>query len=235
MSTRYGTVKQIEDTRARLKSYKSIKEDPYRYGGIENKGEFNKNMAKIEGDLAKITPPEASGADKDKLIARQTQLEEFIKKDCTEIRKPAMVPHSAMWDKPTGAVDQHLRWERAIQGYTVDQNGKPVKAKEGYGAFDEWKDNERRLGLGDDAIDLSNIERLRPANEQSRSLVDRPSMTFAAANPAVTEEEFDEKVGVPEERRCKGLRSNGEQCGGRSQLNSQFCRHHQPKPEPPAA
>jgi len=54
VSTRYGTAKQIEDTRARLKSYKSIKEDPYKYGGIENKASSTKNLAKIEGDLARI-------------------------------------------------------------------------------------------------------------------------------------------------------------------------------------
>ena len=236
MSTRYGTAKQIEDAKSRLKSYKSVKEDPYRYGLVENKGEFTKNLAQAEKTLATIVPPETTGADRDRLAARQSQLEQFIVKDCAEIRKPAMVPHSAMWDKPTGAVDQHLLWERSIQNYTVDSNGKPTRAKDGYGAFDEWKDNERRLNAGDDAIDMSNIEKLRPANEQSRSFIDRPSMTFAAANPAVTEEAFDEAVGVPEERRCNGLRGNGEQCGSRSLLNSQFCRHHQPKaPEPPAA
>lgn len=225
MSTKYGTPRQVEDVKARLRSYESVKNDPYRYGTIEDKPEFNKGLEKTRRELESITPPELTGADRDRLVARQKVLTDFIREECPQINKPAMVSRSATWDKPTGSVDQHLRWDRAIQQYTLDPNGNPVKAKDGYSAFDEFKDNNRALNFGDEGIDTSNIERIRKENETARSFVDRESMQFSG--PRVTEEQFDERVGVPEERRCKGLRSNGEQCGARAQLNSQFCRHHQ--------
>ena len=250
MPTKYGKPELIKDTSDRLKKMEAIKNDPYRFGVIQDKKVFYERERKLREKAKRITPPPVeSGREGDKLLKRQKQLVEFMIEPCAEIRKPAMTSYADHWKLRSGVVGQLRAWDERTKNYNLDANGKPVRVKDGYGAVFEWKDNQRMIYDTEEQIsdpDLASIETFRPQNSTG-TFMDYRRMTFAPG-AGVSEERYNEAVGITPEKEapvdtrrvCSGFKpSTGERCRFWARNGFVTCHHHreqEPKPiqAPPA-
>ena len=190
MPTKYGTLRQRQNLERKVKSMDTIEKDPYLHGGLPDKNQFRRRKEELTKQLQSISPPPTTGEDKDSLQKRQENIEAFLKLPCPSIKKPEMPTKSEMWDSTAQTRGKHSSWEWFAKNYTLDTKGEPVKAKGGYGALMEWKDNQRRLH-GDEEeinIDIANTENLR-SEKQNMGLVDSTRMTYGLS--AKAKENYD--------------------------------------------
>jgi hypothetical protein len=246
MGTKYGTVRQIEAKEKELAQLEALEADSYRFGQIREKETFRIRKNLIKRNLEAITPPPVKNdAERLKLEARATLLENFLKGEYNgpDLKKPAPLSRADRWERPTGATGVFLANERARKHYTVLANGDVVKAAGGYGAAFELKDIRRRLASRDEQVenpDIGNVD-FQSESFSGRHLMDRRSMSFAqGAN--VSEAHYDKAVGrkrdgikrpLPLSMRCTKTRKDGSPCAGKRVGNKDYCLAHKPK-EPPA-
>ena len=241
----YGTLRDRERVKSELDGIRKIEGDAYKYGRIEDKANFQRNKGKLEGLLSSIEPPPIKDdAERARLRGREQELESYMKGPCAEIGKPDMPTKHEMWESPAGAVGKHRKWEHCVTTFGLDADGKPAKAGKGdnvpQSAFDEWKDTRRRLYSDEEEFDpdIANIERFRPQTRGGAS-ADYPRLQFAPG-AGVSQERWDESVGPKEpiaaapkpesekipSRKCKAVKSSGEQCKGWAMSDNDYCRHH---------
>ncbi len=246
MATKYGTAREIADTKKELDALRSIESDPYRFGSIQDKSEFRKRKTALERRVAAITPPPVSSdVERRILMDRRDKLEEFVKNQSSAgmTVKPAMPSKHDMWENPSGAVGRHRSWEDKIKNWTLDTKGNMVKAKAGYGAHSELKDIYSRLTPMEEQMmdpDSRSLENLRSQSASGQSLIDRRSMNFAQG-AAVTQEQWDEAFGEEEkpkrkerrpalpEEQCNEMKKDGTKCTGRKVPGKEYCLGHSRK------
>ena len=107
----------------------------------QDRPQMHRNLRNIQARLNEQAPKPYASEDVDKAVQRSADLQgEFTQ---------GMPTQAEMRRNPPGAVDKHLNWER--------RNKEKIQ---------EWKAIQLRLRSGgqiDDAIDVANIERFRPA------------------------------------------------------------------------
>jgi hypothetical protein len=251
MATKYGTAREILDTTKELDGLKAIESDSYRFGGIQDKKNFRRKKEQLTSRVSAITPPPVTtDAERTQLMDRAAKLEAFIqgKYAGTGVSKAAMPPQCDQKEDPVGAVGRHISWENGAKNYTVDAKGNVVRAKGGYGALFEWKDIKRRLHPLEEQLmdpDTSNVEQLRSQSYAGRSLIDRPSMTYAPG-AGVSQEKWDETFAEPDEPKkemktfpvemqCIEVKANGDKCTGKKMHGKDYCLGHSRKHKEDAA
>jgi hypothetical protein len=233
MPTKFGNASEIEGYKQTVDQIDTIQSNPYLISQISDQREMKQRKQNAQALLDKRKAPEPKdGSERDAIRSRQSLLEAFITKDCDEIKKPAMPSKHEMEETPVGAVGKHMLWEQKLKNYTLDPQGNPIPAKEGYGAIFEWKDNQRRLRGEDEEMDrdIANVEQLRPQNADKSSFADYRKIIFGTdpAYRAGYSKAFPDHEPTPVEAkiiaakpRCGKPKANGEACN-----NFLPCRHH---------
>lgn len=104
---------------------------------IEDKGAVAEQLRRIKTQLETQRPRPYSSAEVDFAMRREAELRAEISQ--------GMLSHEEMRKCPPGAVDRHLKWERA--------NIKKIE---------EWQNIKRRMHCGDDSNESASIEQFRP-------------------------------------------------------------------------
>lgn len=230
MATRYGNVREVRNAERELQQISKIENDPYTFGSIQNKTEFYRRKEQVTSRVNRLKAPTPTDTQRKSLEKRNALLEEFIKGKADQIRKPAMPSKEEMWDAPAGSIGKHRAWQDRVSNYTVTEDGKPVRAKDGYGAASEWKDIQRQLVDVEEQEmdpDVASIERLRPDKRDHSSFSDYKRMSFApGAN--VPQEVWDKTVGPKEEAvpQCQRLKKDGSACMASALPGRDCCSAH---------
>jgi hypothetical protein len=233
MPTKYGTANEVEGYQQTVAQIDAIQSNPYLISQIADQREMKDRRKNAQALLDKRKAPEPKdGVERDTIRSRQSLLEGFIKLECDEIKKPAMPSQHEMEETPVGAVGNHMIWENKLKNYTLDPNGNPIPAKEGYGAIFEWKDNQRRLRGDAEEMDrdIANVEQLRPKTADKSSFADYRKIVFgtdpiyrAAYDKAFPDHEptpVEAKI-IEAKPRCGKPKANGDPCNCFIP-----CRHH---------
>ncbi len=226
MPPKYGTRKRVEDVTKQLRNVEKTQADPYLYGSIANKNEFQQQKAKILAEKEAITPPpDKDDAERKSLDERRDKIREFIVNACPEIKKPAMPSEKDQWERKAGAVGYHRAHSYGIHHYNLDKSGRPVRST--YSASDEYKDICRRLDGDQEEFDpdVASLEKLRPATSHHSSASDYVKMVYAPG-ARIDEEQYAKAVEGAPEVTCKGVKANGDKCGNIKMTGSDYCRHH---------
>lgn len=247
MATKYATANELEGHKAALAQIERVESEPGLNALIQDRPAHNKRKAAAKKIIDTLqAPAPKDDAERESLRLRQNLLESFIKLDCGEINKPAMPSQHDMWNPAPSTVGKHRMWEQAIKNFSLDPNGNPVKAQNGYGVFSEWKDNQRRLRGEEEEMDpdIANIELLRPQNYDSASAIDYRKIVTAGSPlfKAKYDEVFTDHVPTPVEAKiaqvkkekviCGFVKSNGYKCASTPLPGKNHCRWHEPKPQP---
>jgi hypothetical protein len=124
---------QLADARNELKSLEARLQSPH----IEDKGEVARQLRRVSKTVADQTPiPPTSAEEEGRMVARSRSLLSDILQ--------GMPSQEEMRKAPPGAVDKHMRWERANKQKIL-----------------EWKNLQLRMTHGEDA-EAANLERHRP-------------------------------------------------------------------------
>ena len=92
----------------------------------------------LKKDLAQNAPPtDLKGETRDALLKKERELKDLI--------RVGMPPRENQWRNPVGAVDAHMKWEKANKDRIL-----------------AWKNLRRLNNPDDESKDLSNVEILRP-------------------------------------------------------------------------
>ena len=126
---------------------------------IQDKGAVKTQLNRVHKALREQSPPDLTGAQKDKVASRAQALEDKIRN--------GMPSSEEMRKNPPGAVGKHMRWE-----------------KENKSDILEWKNTQITLNKGSDDPDLANVERLRPATSSlSMNNAQIPGKSFDIPTP----------------------------------------------------
>lgn len=98
---------------------------------------------RLKKQLSEYSPPQISGAAKDKLVKRLKEIEDKV--------LPGMPTQEEMRKNPAGMVGKHMRFEKAFKKEIL-----------------EWKNGQVMLEPDSNDPDLANFERLRPSGEVDR-------------------------------------------------------------------
>ena len=104
---------------------------------IQDKGAVRRQLQHLQRSFEQQTPKPVSAAERDRLVSREVELRELIKR--------GMPSQEEMRKCPPGATDKHISWER--------RNKRRLT---------EWKNIVLRLNLGSDERDVANFEKFRP-------------------------------------------------------------------------
>jgi len=240
MPTKYATLKERQKISKKIKQMESVESNSYLYNNLPDQKQFKARKETLKKQLDAISPPPITPEERKQLSERKELLEAFEKLPCAEIKKPEMPSTSEMWTSTSQTRGKHKAWEHAVKNYTVDENGKVVRAKDGYGAEFERKDLVRRLDEGEEDIDaeIASTERLR-SSKNNMSLIDSPKMDYSFS--AKAKENYDEvfpdhepteverKIStVRKKRMCSAQKANGKPCGGFAAGTSEppLCTYH---------
>lgn len=127
---------QREEMKAEKQEMESVLGDPIRRSRLQNPGAVQRMLGKMEKQLEAQAPEPLQGLEKDQVSRRVKELESKIKEN--------MPPAEVMRKNPPGAVEWHMRWEKA---------NKP--------AIKQWKNGKLQLEPDSQDPDLANIETLR--------------------------------------------------------------------------
>jgi hypothetical protein len=256
MPTKYATAQELDRQKDIVAYAENVEKNPALISKIDDRSEFDKRKKQAQAIIdSKTAPAPKDDSERRVLRERQELLEAFITKETPEIGKPDMPSRQEMWETPAGAVGKHLKWENSIKNYTLDGSGNVVKAKAGYGAAFEWKDNQRKLRGDDEAFDpdIANLEKLRSEKRDKSSFADYKSIMTAGSPKfkANYDEVFPDHVPTPVEAKmsekaeskfkntgyvpstrpiCGRIKKNGEKCNNRVLEGLDYCRHHRPEP-----
>jgi len=242
MGTKYATARELKGMDRELDSLRAIEGDPYKFGSIEDKGQFRRRKKQIEERVEKETPPAIKDdAERKRLEERAEQLASYMLHECKDNRKPAMTTQYEEWERPSGAVGKHRQWNDKVNNWTITTDGKVTRSK--YGAMAEWKDIQSRLVPRDEQEidpDYRSFEKLRPQNRPS-SAADYPRTQFAPGS-GMTQEQWDASFGTDDkaeskvgnrarsvEEQCTAIKKDGTLCVARRLPGIEFCVFHRPK------
>jgi len=126
---------QVDDIKDEIRNADATLSDPHNQ--LDNRGAVMNRKRALENQLAKHEPPDINKSQEAQLVAMKRQIEERV--------RDGMLSHEEMRRAPSGAVDQHRRWEK---------KNKP------------WIQRLRNINLtltkGSGDRDAGNIEGLRP-------------------------------------------------------------------------
>lgn len=124
---------QVEEAKAEIKSAEAKLQSPH----IEDKGEVARQLRRLTKSFQEQVPqPPKSGEEEGRMVERSKSLLEEILR--------GMPSQEEMRKAPPGAVDKHMKWERANKAKIM-----------------EWKNLQLRLTHGQEA-EAANLERHRP-------------------------------------------------------------------------
>lgn len=124
---------QVEDTKSEIKALEAKLQSPY----IEDKGEVAKQLRRVTKSFEEQVPrPPVDGEEEGRMVARSRDLLNDILQ--------GMPSQEEMRKAPPGAVDKHMKWEKANKARIA-----------------EWKNIQLRLTHGQEP-DAANLERHRP-------------------------------------------------------------------------
>lgn len=104
---------------------------------IQDKGAVRAQLKRLEKNLESQRPQEIKSPEKDKVVKETKNLLQEI--------LVGMPSHEEMRKCPPGAIDKHRMWEK--------RNKEKIR---------RWKNNQLRLHVGSDQVDIANIEVHRP-------------------------------------------------------------------------
>ena len=186
MGQKYATVEVRQKLAARVKDAKAAKADPYVYKQIQDKEHFDKELDKVETTLNSITPPDATGTEKDSLRSRLSMLREAMVNGSDGL-VPPMPSYRQSWDNSSGTPGKILSWNSFWKRHTLDAKGNIVKAERGKGAIWEAKDKLRIYNKDreEEDPDAASLEQWRPRDTPD-SFIDLPRKTFSMRNTTAT-------------------------------------------------
>ncbi len=139
---------QVEE----IENEKRVLERTLQSRDVQDRGNINAHIRRIDEELAKKAPPDLTPEGRDQKVKECKMIEERL--------LPSMPSDEEMRRNPAGATGKHMRWERL------------AKSKDRFpeGEIFRWKDNQLALNKGDPDPDVSNFERLRPLHSAASML-----------------------------------------------------------------
>lgn len=130
--TEYGRTDELQDLRDQRDSLQRKLKDRH----YEDRGLIAKQLVKTEKALDTRTPPDLNGAERDRLLQRETTLANSIRE--------GMPSNQEMRRRPSGSDGKHAVWNKKKKLVL------------------EWKQVRLLLNKGSDDPDVANVEILRP-------------------------------------------------------------------------
>lgn len=255
MPARYASLATRTNMERAVGELEECKKNPIAWNKIQDTAAFNKRLDTTKAQLATITPPDTTGAEKDKIVRRINQLREaYVHGNSVA---PRVLSQAEMMKCPTGAPSQALQHEMYWKSHNLDADGKAIRVDPRQGqrsGLSEIKDLMRTLGKEAEADDpdVANLDLLRPADSNIPLMDHRLPRTYGLSSQA--KERFDEtfpdreplpvekkiaeskaekpKTGkyqrkpIPEEVRCVDTKKNGDPCKARREPESKYCGFH---------
>lgn len=132
---RHDQVTEMREEEQRLES--TLSAPPHIATQIQDRPELQRHLRRLKAMLQQKSPTPYPSDQIDAAVKREAELREQI--------VLGMPTRMEMRTNPDGAVDKHTRWERRNKQ-----------------AILEWKNIRRRLNHDSDAVDVANVETLRP-------------------------------------------------------------------------
>jgi len=135
-----------------IENEKSVLERTLQSRDVQDRGNINAHIRRIDKELAEKAPPDLTPEERDQKAKECQMIEERL--------LPSMPSDEEMRRNPAGATGKHMRWEKL------------AKAKDRFpeGEIFRWKDNQLALHKGDNDPDVANFERLRPLHNHASML-----------------------------------------------------------------
>jgi hypothetical protein len=134
---------------------------------VQDRGNLEQHMNRIDRQLAEQAPPESTGEDRDRMIRECGEIEERL--------VPEMPSDEAMRKNPPGTVGKHMRFEKLAKNRDRYDEGELAR----------WKDNQLTLNRGSDDPDVANFERMRPLSSNASMLgAQIPGTQYHGTNPS---------------------------------------------------
>ncbi len=134
---------------------------------IEDRGNLEATIERIDVQLAEQAAPETTGEERDRMV-----------RECGEIEGrliPGMPSDEEMRRNPPGVVGRHKRHEKRSKSREFFEEGD----------ISRWKNNMLCLHRGDDDPDIANFERMRPLHNHGSMLgAQIPGTQYHGTNPS---------------------------------------------------
>ena len=155
-----------------------VTEEKLRNPSIQDKGAVQRQLRNLKLQYERQAPEPLAGAEKDQLATREKVLREEITQ--------GMLSQEEMRKNPPGAVDQHMRWERANKPKIM-----------------EWKNLRLQLAADQSSPetwdrDTANLERYRPTGASGRVRLDAQITGKMAPGAGVPDENWKQAFGTTE-------------------------------------
>jgi len=169
---------QVEE----LENEKRVIENTLVSRDVQDRGNLNQHLKRIDHQVATQAPPDLTPEDRDRVV-----------RECNEIEGrlvPNMPSDEEMRRNPPGVVGRHMRYEKI------------AKCKDYFpeGDLARWKDNQLALNKGSEDPDVANFERMRPIhNMGSMQGAQIPGTQYFGTNPSEAYKEgHDQTFGEPD-------------------------------------
>jgi len=134
---------------------------------VQDRGNLNATLGRIDRQIAEQAPPDLTGEDRDRLTRENSEIEARL--------VPLMPSDEAMRRNPPGTVGKHMRHDRASKSRKYFKEGD----------ISRWKDNRLALHKGDDDPDVANFEIMRPLHDTgSMEGAQIPGQQFFGTSPS---------------------------------------------------
>ena len=127
-------------------------EEKLRNPSIQDKGAVQRQLRNLKLQYERQAPEPLAGAEKDTLAAKEKALREEVTQ--------GMLSQEEMRKNPPGAVDQHMRWERANKAKIMEWKNLRLQLAADTSSPDTWD------------RDVANLERYRPSGARERVRLD---------------------------------------------------------------
>ena len=193
MPARYASISTRENISKVVGEMEECQKNPMAYAKIQDKAAFTKRLDTSRQQLETITPPDTTGAEKDKIVKRLGLLKDaFVKGNGTA---PRALSVAELWKCPAGAPGSAIQHEQYWKTHNLDPNGDPVRVDPRKGQLNgigEMKDLCRMLGKDAerDDPDVANLDVFRPSDSNIPLMDHRLPRSYGLSSQA--KERFDE-------------------------------------------
>ena len=127
-----------------IENEKSVIERTLQSRAVQDRGNLNQHLIRIDRQLKEQAPPDLNGEQRDQAVKENGEIEARL--------IPMMPSDEQMRRNPPGVVGQHKKFDRASKSRDHFKEGDIFR----------WKNNQLALHKGDDDPDVANFERMRP-------------------------------------------------------------------------
>lgn len=134
---------------------------------VQDRGNLNAHIQRIDKQLEKQAPPDLTGEQRDQAVKENREIEARL--------QPLMPSDEEMRRNPPGVVGRHKKFDKASKSKKYFKEGDIFR----------WKNNRLALHKGDDDPDLANFETMRPLhNTGSMAGAQIPGTRFFGTDPS---------------------------------------------------